>query len=315
MPIAQIFSENQVLLLGMIFATVVLMIGGVFALMVARPGAGSQATAPVGKTSVSLRYETPRGPLAAWLSKMGSNAADTYDSTTRNKVRRQLIRAGYRNPVAIYIFYAARLVLGLALPFLVITFGYLVLGNLDTPQLVLLGFGTAAGGLYLPNYWLSKRVAARQADIRCSFPDALDMLLVCVEAGASFAAALQRVAADFGGSHPSLADELRLISAGLSAGQSREDALRQFADRVGTDDVSSFTTIMIQSEAFGTSIADALRVQAAEMRAARMLRAEEMANLLPVKLVFPMGTMIFPTLVIVILVPVFIRIVEAFGSK
>lgn len=315
MPIAQIVSENQILFLGMVFATVVLMICGVFALMASRSKEASQGATSAATTSTSLRYEAPRGTLAAWLSKIGSNAADTYDSTTRNKVREQLIRAGYRNPVAIYIFYAARLVLGLALPFFVISFGYLVMGNLDTPQLALFGFGTAAAGLYLPNYWLSKRVSARQTAIRCSFPDALDMLLVCVEAGASFAAALQRVAADFGGSHPSLADELRLISAGLSAGQSRADALRQFASRVGTDDVSSFATILIQSEAFGTSIADALRVQAAEMRATRMLRAEEMANLLPVKLVFPMGAMIFPTLIIVILVPVFIRIVNAFGAK
>jgi tight adherence protein C len=202
--------------------------------------------------------------------------------------------------------------LGLTLPFVATSFGYLIFGNLDMQRLLLLAFGSAAAGLYFPNYWISKRVAVRQTNIGYGFPDALDMLLVCVEAGASFAAALQRVSQDVGRSHPVLGEELGLISAGLNAGQSREDALRQFAERAGTEDVSSFVTIMVQSEAFGTSVADSLRVQAAEMRAKRLLRAEEMANKLPVKLTFPMSAMIFPTLLIIILMPVLMRIYDAF---
>jgi tight adherence protein C len=315
MPIVQIISDSQAILLGLIFITVVLVVGGVFILLTSRNGAIARLPAGAAGAPVSLRYEAPRSPFAAWLSRVGTGAADSYDPTTRNKVRLQLIRAGYRNPVAIYIYYAARLVLGLTLPFIVTSFGYLVLGNLDTHRLLLVAFGSAAAGLYLPGYWLSKRVASRQTEIRCSFPDALDMLLVCVEAGASFAAALQRVAQDVDRSHPVLGEELGLISAGLSAGQSREDALRQFAERAGTDDVSSFVTIMIQSEAFGTSVADSLRVQASEMRAKRLLRAEEMANKLPVKLTFPMSAMIFPTLLIIILMPVLIRIYDAFEGR
>jgi tight adherence protein C len=180
---------------------------------------------------------------------------------------------------------------------------------------MLMLFGAAGLGLYLPSLWLSRRVEHRRTQIQQSFPDALDMLLVCVEAGGSLAASLQRVAQEVGRSHPVLADELSLVSAGLSAGQTREDALRQLAERAGTDDVSAFATIMIQSEMFGTSIADTLRVQASEMRKRRMLRAEEMANKLPVKITFPLALMIFPVLLIVIMTPLLLRISTALSIK
>jgi tight adherence protein C len=190
-----------------------------------------------------------------------------------------------------------------------------LVGNISAEHFMLLVFGAAAAGLFLPSYWLSNRIKQRRLALQNSFPDVLDMLLVCVEAGASFAAALQRVAQELGRAHPELADELRLVSAGLNAGQSKEDALRQFAERAGTDDISSFATIIVQSEMFGTSISDTLRVQASEMRQRRMLRAEEMANKLPVKITFPLALMIFPVLLIVILTPLFLRIVTALGMK
>lgn len=303
-------GQGEFVLLGVIFTMVVLVVTGCFLMF-----SGGQRRLPEsGPSSPSVRYAAPDNFLGSWLSRIGSQAAESYEQVQRNQVRMKLIRAGYRNPAAVYIYYAVRLVLAIVLPMMVTAFGYLVIGNIEANRLLLLGFSSAVFGLYAPALWLSSCVSSRQTAIQYSFPDALDMLLVCVEAGASFAVALQRVALEIGQAHPILAEELRLVSAGLSAGQSREDALRQFADRAGTDDVSSFATIMIQSEVFGTSISDTLRVQAAEMRQKRLLKAEEMANKLPVKITFPIALMIFPVILIVIMAPVAFRIIDAMKS-
>ena len=302
-------TQTELLLLGLIFATVVLLVLATTMLLRAREV--KQATPEI----VSVRYAMPQGRLGVWLARIGSQAAETEKQSARNHIRRQLVRAGLRHPVAVYLYYAARLTLAIVLPLAISAFSYLIIGNVSANTFMLLVFGSAATGLFLPSFWLARRVAHRRTALQHSFPDALDMLLVCVEAGASFAAALQRVAQELARSHPALAEELRLVSAGLSAGQSKEEALRQFADRAGADDVTSFATMMIQSETFGTSISETLRVQAAEMRQRRMLRAEEMANKLPVKITFPLALLIFPVLLIIILTPLFLRISDALGIK
>jgi tight adherence protein C len=306
-----LFASAQIefVFLGLVFAAVVLVVAGGFLMIF---GGERRLPAPVRSAAASLRYAAPNDFIGSWLSRIGSQAAESYEDVQRNQIRMKLIRAGYRNPAAVYAYYAVRHVLAIALPITITAFGYFVTGNIGTHRLMLLGLSSAAFGLYAPAFWLSHCVSNRRTAIQRSFPDALDMLLVCVEAGASFAVALQRVAQEIGRAHPILAEELRLVSAGLNAGQSREEALLQFADRAGSDDVSSFSTIMIQSELFGTSISNTLRVQAAEMRQKRLLRAEEMANKLPVKMTFPMALMIFPVILIVIMTPIMFRILDAF---
>jgi tight adherence protein C len=305
-------SQTELLLLGLVFTSVVLLVAGIAFIA---PAAIAGRRGPTAEPVSSVRYTAPPGRLAAFLTQIGARAAESEKTSERNHVRRQLVRAGLRNPIAVYVYYATRLSLAIALPVIASTFTYVLIGNISPQRFMLILFAAAAAGLFLPSYWLSRRVRHRQAALQYSFPDALDMLLVCVEAGASFSAALQRVAQELAQSHPELADELRLVTAGLSAGQSKEEALRQFAERAGTDDIASFATIIVQSEMFGTSISYTLRVQATEMRQQRMLRAEEMANKLPVKITFPLALLIFPVLLIVILTPLILRIATALGIK
>lgn len=306
----QLLLQNEYIMLGFVFAAVLLVVFGAYVLLGNRAPARSL---PATDGSRSLRYETPQSGYAAFLSRLGKQAADSYEANQLAQLRVRLIRAGFRNPAAVFIYYAIRLTLTIVLPVSVASFSYLIVGNLDFQRLMVATFAAAAAGLYVPRFWLSKRIESRQTAIRHGFPDALDMLLVCVEAGASLPSALQRVAQELADPHPVLSEELRLVSAGLSAGQSREQALRNLADRAGTDDVSAFATMMIQSEMFGTSISETLRVHAAEMRQKRMLRAEEMANTLPVKITFPLALMIFPVLLIVIMTPIILRIMDAMG--
>jgi tight adherence protein C len=158
-------------------------------------------------------------------------------------------------------------------------------------------------GYYLPRYWVERRVQARREEITNGFPDALDMMLVCVEAGQSLDQAIVRVAREIKVGYPALAEEFETVAAELKAGKERVNVLKDMAERAGVSDVSSFVTVMIQSASFGTSIADALRVYAAEMRDKRVMRAEEKANVLPTKLT--LGTMMFtvPPLLIILIGP------------
>lgn len=154
----------------------------------------------------------------------------------------------------------------------------------------------------------------RQQEIQDGFPDALDMLLVCVEAGQSLDQGIVRVAREIAVGYPALAEELSTVSAEVKAGKEKTSVLRAFAERAGVQDVSSFVTVMIQSQTFGTSIAEALRVYASEMRDKRVMRAEEAANKLPTKIT--LGTMMFtvPPLLIVIVGPSVYAMVETFAN-
>ena len=143
------------------------------------------------------------------------------------------------------------------------------------------------------------------------FPDALDLLLICVEAGLGLDAAIARIAQELTGAHRRLGENFALMTIEMRAGSSRRDALRNLADRLGIDEVRALVTLLNQSEELGTSIADALRVYSAEMRTRRMLRAEIKANALSVKLSIPLALFIFPVIMTVILLPVIIRIIRS----
>jgi tight adherence protein C len=163
-------------------------------------------------------------------------------------------------------------------------------------------------GFYLPDLWLRMRIARRKEEILKGFPDALDLLVVCVEAGVGLDAAINRVGEEMKLSDKVLSEEFRLLSLELRAGKLRRDALRNLALRTDLEDVSSFVTLLIQTDKFGTSVAKALRVHSDSMRTKRQQRAEEIAAKLPVKLVFPLILFIFPSLFVAILGPAAIRI-------
>jgi tight adherence protein C len=170
----------------------------------------------------------------------------------------------------------------------------------------------AAIGYYLPNAILAHMVERRQRTILESFPDALDLLTVCVEAGLGLDAALLRVATEMEVTSPVLSEELHLVNLELRAGSSKEKALRNLSLRTGVEDVDTLVAMLIQAERFGTSVADSLRVHSDALRTKRRLRAEEAAAKIPIKLLFPLIFCIFPSMMLVLLGPAFIRILRVF---
>ena len=166
----------------------------------------------------------------------------------------------------------------------------------------------AVGGFYLPEIWLRRRIANRRERIFLGLPDLLDLLVICVEAGMGLDAAFSRVAEEMRLSNRVLSDEFRLLNLELRAGKLRRDAMRDLALRVGLEDMRSLVTVLIQTERFGTSIADALRVFSDSLRTKRFQRAEEIAAKLPVKLMLPLILFIFPALFVAILGPAAINI-------
>ena len=221
-------------------------------------------------------------------------------------VRKKLLQAGYRSKEAVRAFHFAQFVLGML--FLiggVIYYMLTLAGRPDTTtqdtMMYILGPGVI--GYMLPKYWVTKRQQERQEEITSGFPDALDMLLVCVEAGQSLDQSIIRVAKELRASYPSLADEFEIVSYEVKAGKDKATVLYDMGERCGVPDISSFVTVLVQSATFGTSIADALRVYGEEMRDKRVMRAEEKANKLPTKMTLVTMTLTVPPLLIILIGP------------
>lgn len=223
-------------------------------------------------------------------------------------IRTRFMNAGLRNPTAPALFFAAKTALAIALPMLAYVLLNALRGHTSGNGVLMWLLIAAAAGYYLPNLLLNARIRSRQRDIFESFPDALDLMTVCVEAGLAMDAALARVAQEIGLKSMILADELRLVTLELRAGNTKERALRNLALRTGVEDVDALVAMLIQAERFGTSIADSLRVQSEQLRTKRRQRAEEMAAKIALKLLFPLIFFIFPSLLVVLMGPAFIQI-------
>lgn len=223
-------------------------------------------------------------------------------------LRTRFMNAGFRHSAATAIYFTAKTALALGLPLLL----FLVLSTSSakygTNALLFWLLSAATLGYYLPNILLKNLVTRRKREIFESFPDALDLMTVCVEAGLAMDAALARVAGEIGLKSAVLSDELHLVTLELRAGSSKDKALRNLAMRTGVEDVDALVAMLIQSERFGTSIADSLRVQSDQLRTKRRLRAEEQAAKIALKLLFPLIFFIFPTLLVVLMGPAFIQI-------
>ncbi|SOC16235.1 type II secretion system F family protein [Rhodobacter maris] len=232
--------------------------------------------------------------------------------------RKWMQKAGYRGANAVRTFHAIQFALAIGL--LGLGLAYVAFYNatkavpLDSTITIMAILGPAVMGYYAPKYWVNKRIGARTAEIANGFPDALDMLLVCVEAGLSLDQGIIRVSKELVSSYPALAEEFETVAHEVKAGMDKPSVLRAFAERSGVPDVASFVTVMIQSQQFGTSIAEALRLYAADMRDKRVMRAEEAANKIPVKMT--LGTMMFtvPPLLIILVGPSIHDMMENFKS-
>jgi tight adherence protein C len=228
----------------------------------------------------------------------------------------RMLRAGYPSKNAVRMYHAMQFVL--AITFLVIGMIFALIkslnGELTTNELLMFTVFPCAIGYFIPRYWIDKRVEKRQTEIIQGFPDALDMMLVCVEAGQSLDQSLIRVGKESRMGYPALADEFDMVTQEVKAGKDRVAVLKDMSERVGVPDVSSFVTTLIQSATFGTSVAEALRVYSADMRDKRIMRAEEKANMLPTKLT--LGSMLFtvPPLLVILIGPSVYGIAETLGN-
>lgn len=225
-----------------------------------------------------------------------------------SQLRIRFMNAGYRTESAPMIFFLAKTVLTFMLPVMFIL--YITISGAKYPANLLLLFIVASAGLgyFLPNVFLERRIAYRKREILDSFPDAMDLIIVCVESGLGLDAALARVSEEMHMISPTLGEELHLINLELRAGSSRERALRNLALRTGVEDIDTLVAMLVQSDRFGTSVAQALRVHAENLRTKRRQRAEEAAAKIALKLLFPLIFFIFPSMLLVLLGPALISI-------
>jgi tight adherence protein C len=262
---------------------------------------------------VFLRRDQDKGGVSKALKPMEPHLLPT-DASELSQARKRMLQAGYYQPSALTKYYVIRLCLALALPAIALAFSPVFSAKISWETITLLVALSGVIGMYMPTAWVSRCIENRQQQCRDGFPDALDMLLVSVEAGLGLDAAINRVGSEIGAAYPVLSQHFQRVGAELRAGQSREGALRGMSDQIGIEEVGSLVTLLIQSDMLGTSIAQALRVHADDMRIKRLLKAEEKAHMLPVKMTVPLILGILPPLVIVIMAPGIIRFMRVSGG-
>ena len=256
-----------------------------------------------------IEEETPN-PLASLLASLGGFLPTGEDKET---LQSGLVRAGIRAPNASMLFLGAKVV-GAA----VCGIGWVTVNfALARPIGSTIVSGLVAGvvGFYLPTIWLWARGEDRKGRIQSALPDALDLLVVCVEAGLGLTAAIERVGREIAVASPALSDELLVVNQEIRTGLSRADALRRLARRTGVEDLYALSAMLIQADKLGTSIAQSLRAHAESMRTKRRQRAEQQARKAGIKLAFPLVFLIFPALLIVILGPAAIQLMEAIAAQ
>lgn len=269
---------------------------------------GSQTDEPAA-LAPSLRSKQSNAAWAKLVNKVeaaGISLVDTKDE----KLRRKLTAAGFSASYAPRVYTLVRLFLVIGLPILAMVLFWLAGSTPGLFKLWIILLIAAAAGLYVPTLVVQAKADRREREIVNAFPDALDLMLVCVEAGLALESAFDRVGKEMTLSHPLLAEQLGTVVLELRAGRSREDALRRMADRTGTDEIRAFSTLLIQSTSLGTSIAQTLRVYSAEMRERRRMRAEEKAHRLPVLLSIPLVACMLPVMIGVLMLPAVIRVVR-----
>ena len=258
--------------------------------------------------------DAPRLPSSPAFSAVTRTAAKL--STTSNvdelaELRKRLGQAGYRSRDAVMIYNALRTIL-------LILIGLLFYVITPKTQIIYGLFGGLTGaalGYYMPHLWINNLIEKRQANLLKGFPDALDLLVSCVEAGLGLDIAFRRVSDEMGSSAPDLAHELQMVTAEVAAGVPRAEAMRHLADRTGVEEILSLVNVLVQAERFGTSVARALRIHSEHVRVRRMQKAEEKAAQVSPKLTIIMILFILPCLMVVLMAPALIRVKSLFGAR
>lgn len=255
---------------------------------------------------VDADAQSPWQRIAEPVAKM----ATPTDETEITRFRAKFYNAGIRTRAAPVYFFAIKAMLALGLPLMTWLVLQLGGGRIHGTLALVIVFIAAAAGYYLPNAILSRLAENRMRRIFEAFPDAIDLMVVCVEAGLSLDMSLQRAAKEMEIRSTELAEELALVGVELRIGATRERALRNLAARTGVEEIQMFVAMLLQADRFGTSVADSLRVHAEELRLRRQYRAEEAATKIPTKLLFPLMLTIFPALMLVLVGPAVIGLVR-----
>ncbi len=269
-------------------------------------GMGANANAP----SV-LAEESPVAALAGRVATPLSRLAPPSAAEAR-KLQKQLMQAGYRSTSAPVVYRALQLLSLVMFPAIVALVCAFVGRPLQSAVMWILAAFVA--GFMLPRYILSRMIKGRQQRVRWGLADALDLLVISIEAGLGLNAALVRVGAELRDVHPEISEEFELANLEIRVGRERDEALRNLAERTGVDDLRSLCAMLIQADRFGTSIARAVRVYADSLRTKRRQRAEQAAQKAAVKLLFPLACFLFPTLFIALLGPAFINLMDTFSQ-
>ncbi|MGH6651583.1 MAG: type II secretion system F family protein [Sphingopyxis sp.] len=264
---------------------------------------------PVATTTGSLRGSANSSRWAKLTDAIERSGVSLADSKS-DALRTRMIAAGYESPAAPKIYTLIRLVMIFALPTAIVLPQFFAAEPPSLLRLYFYGAGLAVLGLVLPSLWLSAKADRRREEVVNGFPDSLDLMLVCVEAGLGLEAALDRVGREMVTSHPLIARMLSQTTLELRAGASREEALRNMAGRTKVDEIRAFATLLIQSDKLGSSIGTTLRVYANEMREKRRMRAEEKAHRLPVLLSIPLVVCMLPVMIGVLMLPAAVRVVR-----
>ena len=253
------------------------------------------------------RRQEKRERLAALVEAMGKRMGQMKNE---RDMRARLLHAGYRKPGALYIYLGARVLLAVGL-FAIVLVSW-PLAGVAGGRVVLGPIMAAAAGWMLPRLILSRRIKKRHTTIQKALPDTLDLMVICVEAGLGLNQALVRVSEEMEGLSSPMSEELQITNLEIRAGTPREEALRNMGDRTNVADLRQLVAMLIQTDRFGTSIAQALRVQADTLRTARRQRAEEAAAKTTIKMIFPLVLFIFPAMFVVILGPAVFHMVNLF---
>jgi tight adherence protein C len=301
--------ENAIALFA--FGCVFLLVVGLSMALRTRPAGrrlahlSSMSTAPVREKRPSLvRHD--EGGIVGVLSRIGARGQEGSDL---GRLRSRLVHAGYSSPNAPAVYYGLRLTVALALP--VIALLLPIVWGLPAALHIAALCILAGVGYIVPSLFVGRRIASRKLGIERALPDALDLMVVCVEAGFGINQSLARVADEFATKSPTLAREFGLVAQETRAGKSTAEALRSLANRTDVSDISALVALLVQTERFGTSVANTLRVHAEAMRIRRMQHAEERAQKATLKLILP-STMIFFALLMIFILPGIYRLASAF---
>ena len=271
---------------------------------------GGNAGSDQSQVSVAMPEDSPAAELAQRLATP-INKLLPPSATEARKLQKQLMHAGYRSAEAPVIYRAIQLTSMAGFPLVVAIVSAMMAKPLSSVLVyIIIGFCV---GFFLPRFALNKRITNRQREIRWGLADALDLMVVSVEAGLGLNAAMMKVSSELKDVHPDVATEFELANLEIRVGRERDEALRNLAERTGVDDLRSLVAMLIQTDKFGTSIAKALRVFSDSLRTKRRQRAEQEAQKAAVKLLFPLACFLFPTLFIAILGPAALNLMDTLG--